>query len=143
MGRGVWARARRRTDLPSKTNIPHKLKYNWGKAESEISETNVRKGDYLFRVLCFCLNQHPYFTFACVLSLQSCPTLCDSMDCSPPGSSVHGILQARILEWVARPSSRGSSQPRDQIRVSHVSCISRWVLYYQHHLGSPLICIIY
>ena len=42
-------------------------------------------------------------------SLQSCPTLCDPMDCSPPGSSVHGILQARILEWVAMPSSRGSS----------------------------------
>ena len=43
---------------------------------------------------------------------------CDSMDCSPPGSSVHGILQARILEWVAIPSSRGSSQPRGQTQVS-------------------------
>ena len=42
-------------------------------------------------------------------SLQSCPTLCDPMDCSPPGSSVQGILQARILEWVAMPCSRGSS----------------------------------
>ena len=42
------------------------------------------------------------------------------MDCSPPGSSVHGILQARILEWVAMPSSRGSSQPRDQTQVSHI-----------------------
>ena len=41
---------------------------------------------------------------------QSCPTLCDPMDCNPPGSSVHGILQARILEWVTMPSSRGSSQ---------------------------------
>ena len=46
-------------------------------------------------------------------SLQSCLTLCDSMDSSPPGSFVCGILQARILEWVAMPSSRGSSQPRD------------------------------
>ena len=44
-------------------------------------------------------------------SLQSCLTLCDPMDCSPPGSSVHGILQARILEWVAMPSSRGKSHP--------------------------------
>ena len=44
--------------------------------------------------------------------LQSCPTLCDPVDCSPPGSSVHGMLQARILEWVAMPSSRGSSRPR-------------------------------
>ena len=48
-----------------------------------------------------------------VLVAQSCPTLCDTMDCSPSGSSVHGILQARILEWVAVPFSRGSSQPRD------------------------------
>ena len=45
---------------------------------------------------------------------QSCLTLCDPMNYSPPGSSVHGILQARILEWVAMLSSRGSSQPRDQ-----------------------------
>ena len=42
-------------------------------------------------------------------SLQSCPTLCNAIDYSPPGSSVHGLLQARILEWVAMPSSRGSS----------------------------------
>ena len=53
---------------------------------------------------------------------QSCLTLCDPMDCSPPGSSVHGILQARILEWVAMPYSTGSSRPRDWSRVSCVSC---------------------
>ena len=44
-------------------------------------------------------------------SLQSCPSLCDPMDCSPPGSSVHGILQARMLEWAAVSSSKGSSEP--------------------------------
>ena len=44
---------------------------------------------------------------------QLCPTLCDPMDCSLPGSSIHGIFQARILEWVPISSSRGSSQPRD------------------------------
>ena len=50
----------------------------------------------------------------CAKLLQSCPTLCDPVSCSPPGSSVRpGILQARILEWLAMPSSRGSSQPRD------------------------------
>ena len=49
---------------------------------------------------------------------QSCPTLCDPMDCSLPGSSVHGIFQARVLEWVAISFSRGSSQPRDQTQVS-------------------------
>ena len=58
-----------------------------------------------------------------VLVAQSCPTLCDSMDCSPPGSSVHGILQAEILEWIAVPFSRGSSWPRDWTHVSCVSCI--------------------
>ena len=46
-------------------------------------------------------------------SLQSCPTLCDPVDCSPSGSSIHAMLQARILECVAMPSSRGSSHPRD------------------------------
>ena len=50
--------------------------------------------------------------------LQSCLTLCDPMDCSPPGSSVHGILQARILEWFAISFSKGSSQPRDRTCVS-------------------------
>ena len=60
-----------------------------------------------------------------VKSLQSCLTLCDAMDCSPPGSSVHGILQARILEWVAIPFSRASSCPRDWTRISYVSWIGR------------------
>ena len=62
--------------------------------------------------------------------LQSCPTLCDPMDCSPPSSSVHGILQARILKWVAISFSRRSSQLRDQTRVSDVSCIGRQILYH-------------
>ena len=60
--------------------------------------------------------------------LQPCPTLCDPMNCSPPGSSVHRILQARILEWVAMPSSRESSPPRDQ---THISFIGRWILYHR------------
>ena len=58
---------------------------------------------------------------------QSCLTLCDPMDCGMPGSSVHGIFQARILEWVATSFSRGSSQPRYQTWVSCVSCIGRWI----------------
>ena len=53
-----------------------------------------------------------------VLVAQSCPAVWDTMDCSPPGSPVHGILQARILEWVAMPSSRGSSRPRDRTCIS-------------------------
>ena len=52
---------------------------------------------------------------------QSCPTLCDPVDCSPLGSSVHGILQARVLEWVAISFSRGSSPPRDRTQVSRIA----------------------
>ena len=59
-----------------------------------------------------------------------CPTLCDPMDYNLPGFSVRGILQARIPEWVAMPSSKGSSPPRDQTRASCISCIGRWVLYH-------------
>ena len=51
---------------------------------------------------------------------QLCPTVCDPVDYSPPGSSVHGILQARILEWVALSFSRGSYGPRDRIQVSRI-----------------------
>ena len=57
----------------------------------------------------------------------SCPTLCDPMDCRPRGSSVHGILQARTLEWVAMPFSRGSSPPRDW---TCLSCIGRQIPYH-------------
>ena len=62
-----------------------------------------------------------------VLVANSCPILCDPMDCSPPGSSVHRISQARILEWVAISFSSGYSQPRDW---THVSYIGRWILYH-------------
>ena len=62
-------------------------------------------------------------------SLQSCPTLCDPMDYSPPDSSVHGILQTRIMGWVTMSSSRGSSLPRDQTYVSYVSYVGRRVFF--------------
>ena len=75
-------------------------------------------------------------------SLQLCPTLCNPTDWSLPGSSVHGILQARTLEWVAVPSSRGSFQPRDRTRASYVSCIGRRVLYHACQLGSPAGCLV-
>ena len=63
---------------------------------------------------------------------QSCPTLCDPMD-----YTVHGIFQARILEWVAFPSSRGSSQPWDRTQVSRIA--GRWILYQLSHKGRPRI----
>ena len=70
---------------------------------------------------------------------QSCPSLCDPMDCSPPGSSVHGISQARILEWVAISCFRGSSWPTDWIQVS---CLGRQILHCLRYLESVRIGVI-
>ena len=67
---------------------------------------------------------------------HSCPTLCDPMDCSPPGSSVHSILQARTPEWVAMPSFRGSSQARDQTHISYGFGIGSQVLYHWEALSN-------
>ena len=63
----------------------------------------------------------PRSIYVCVSVAQLCPTICDPMDCSPSGSSVHGIPQARILEWIAIPFSRGISQPRDRTKVSCIT----------------------
>ena len=70
----------------------------------------------LHKPFCFVWGQFSsfFFFFFLVLVAQLCPALCDLMDCSLPGSSIHWILQTRILEWLASPFSRGSSQPRDQ-----------------------------
>ena len=81
--------------------------------------------------LAFCTGDIEYLKMLKVLVIQSCLTLCDSMDCSLPGSSVHRILQVRILEWVAMPSSGGSSQPRDQNQVSYI--VDRFF----YHLSYP------
>ena len=69
-----------------------------------------------------------------VLVAQSCPTLCNPVDCILPGSSVHGILQARILEWVTIPFSRRSSKPRDW---TWVSSIAGTFFTHLSHQGSP------
>ena len=73
----------------------------------------------------FFRNRTPIFPCVC-LAAQLCPTLCDPVDCNPPASSVHGILQARTLEWVAMPVSSGSSRPRDWTRV----LLGRQILYH-------------
>ena len=70
----------------------------------------------------------------CTQSLQWCPVLCDPIDHTLPGSFIHGILRARILQWVTIPFSRGSSQPMGQ---SQVSCICRQILYQLSYQGSP------
>ena len=76
-----------------------------------------------------------FFLTTC-MHAESCLTLCDPMDCSPPGSSVHGILQARILEWAAISSSRGSFQPRDRMCLL---CLLHWQANSLplSHLGIP------
>ena len=71
----------------------------------------------------------PVSSCVCDKSLQSYPTLCDPLDHRSPGSSVHGILQVRILQWVSMPSSRRSSGPRDRTRLSNIFCTGRQVLY--------------
>ena len=88
---------------------------------------------YLTLCVCVCV-----CVCTCAKSLQSRPALCHPVDYSPPGSSAHGTLQARILEWVAIAFSRASSRPRDWTHVSYVSCLGRRVLFHQCHLGSPL-----
>ena len=87
-------------------------------------------GVRLLKVFCGCLHW-------CCMRVQSCPTLCDPMDCRPPGSSVHEIFQTRILEWVAISSFRVSSQLRDQTFISCISCLSRQILYHCTSLKNP------
>ena len=71
------------------------------------------------------------------LAAQLCPTLCDPIDCSLPGSSVHGIFEASILEWVAISSYGGSSRPQgSNLRLLYL-LYSRWILYLLSHWRSP------
>ena len=83
--------------------------------------------------VCMCVHVH-------VQLLQLCPALCNPMDCSPPGSCVHRVLQARILEWIAIPSSRGLYPPKDQTRVSCISCIAG-IVSTAEPLGKPMTTI--
>ena len=71
---------------------------------------------------------------------QLCLTFWDSRNCSRPGSSVHEVFQARILEWLAMPTSRGSSQPRDQTCVSCISCTGRQILYHWATWEATCLC---
>ena len=105
-------------------------KKQWLSQEKQVAKgQDQQKNDYslytflyfLYFIPCKCIS---YSVCVCVYT-QSCLTLCDPVDCSLPGSSVHGIFQARILEWVAISYSRGSSQARDQTPVCYVSCIAR------------------
>ena len=73
-----------------------------------------------------------------VLVAQLCPTLCDPMDCSLPGSSVHGILQARILEWVVVPSSRGGDFPDPGIEPRFTALQADSLLFEPNNFGNKV-----
>ena len=85
------------------------------------TQQNKRNCGWLEKSLCVCMSVYLYISMKVkVLVTQSCLTLWD-MDCSSPGNSVHGILQARTLEWIASPFSRGSSRPRVKTQVSRIA----------------------
>ena len=86
----------------------------------------LKKIHKLFSLFCFKI----FYVLFCAQLHLLCPTLCNLMDCSPPGSSVHRILQARTLKWVTMTSSRWSYKPRDPTWVSYIFCIGRQVPYH-------------
>ena len=98
------------------------LKFNGIKVTSEISDCGQGEKNWQSMV-----RQN---SRVCDKLFESCLTLWEPMDCSLPGSSLHGIFQARIPDWVVTPSSKGSCQPSNRTHVSYVSCIARWVLYH-------------
>ena len=102
-----------------------------------VSSLSKKKSIYRCDMVLDCI------AYACAKSLQPCPALCDPMDCSPPGSSDNGILQARILEWVAMPPSRAPSWPRNRTHISYVFCIG-WHVFFLPLAppGSPLGCTV-
>ena len=112
-------------------SFPRASPHWWGSLPPEVPQCIYPPFSFQNYFLCPCLKEKGkglwLLIWTCCLVAQSCPTLCDPMDCSLPGSSVHGILQARILEWFAISSSRGSSQLRDQTQVF---CIGRQILYH-------------
>ena len=126
--------------LSSKENKNHDLFLLWivsiSQRESVQRAYKARKAVIIVKAdfwLCMCMCVHMCMFSHSVVSDSLWP-----MDYSPPGSSVHGILQGRILERVATPSSRELSRPRDQTHAYCISCIGMWILYHLSHQGSPV-----
>ena len=133
----AWRRIKRIWPFASSPGLSHRASpsgqpgHFWASVNpSEMSDyitcpeclRDFKQRQIIYTGVCVCVYAH-----VCSVTHLS---LCDPIDCSPPGSSVHGILQARILEGVAISSSRGSSWPRDQNCISCVSCIGRQTLYH-------------
>jgi len=102
----------------------------WGHKESDMTESDSGILSRRDKALTLCNNLE--------LAAQPCLTLCDPVDCGLPGSSVHGILQTRILEWEAIPFSRGSSWPKDGTRISFI--VGRFFTIWATK-GSPYVCV--
>ena len=118
--KNVWKMFRKYFLLPKYAGTE-----GWIWAENGI-DVSYKLGKMLWVFVCVCV-----CVCVCVsVCAQLCLTLWDPLDCSPPGSSVHGISQAWILEWVHIFYSRGSSQPRDGTHVFCVSCVGRQILYH-------------
>ena len=104
-------------------NLSHLTHFNMSRYSSDLhpptlwTSQEAGAGSFLFIHCTHSASTLPTHTHTHTFA-QLCPILCDPMDCSPPGSSIHGILQARILEWITIPFSRGSSLPRDQTHIS-------------------------
>ena len=135
-----------------------KLKYlAWFsiKAQADLfflSDNSLRIGNNYFLFLNIKSNDFCLLFFSCVSSMcifllcmlsQSRQTLCDPLDCSPPGSSIHGIFQARIMEWGAISSPRRSSWPKDQTCFSCWPCIAGGFFTPLSHWGTPLLSVKY
>ena len=95
--------------------LPVSYKLLFHTSSVNVNELAIQRADITSQILCL----SPHFKSESEVA-QSCPTLCDPIDCSLPGSSVHGIFQAIVLEWIAISFSRGSSQPRARTRVSWI-----------------------
>ena len=141
----VFKRWEYQTILPASWGTCKQVKKQQLKLDMEQQTGSKLGNEFVKAVYC-----HPaYLTYMQSESeselTQLCPTLCNPLDCSPPGSSVHGILQARILEWVAISFSRGSSRRREWIQVSCIAgrCFNLWAIYemsgwMNHNLESRL-----
>ena len=120
---------------------------NHSKGEEEVNNCNNKKKYHIYTedfnyefLMLTSKNTHTQLSLS-LLVAQLCLTLCDPMNGSPPGSSVHGIFQARIMERVAIPSSGGSSRHRDRNRASWLSFIGRQILYHWATWEAMYICI--
>ena len=116
--------------------LPEEASGPLGGTDHQMDTGCLQTPPLLLKRSCSCVYKR--FCHCCYLVAQSCPTLCDPMDCSRPGSSAHGILQARVLEWVATPFSRGSSQPRDRTPIFSISFTGTLPLHFTlplRHLG--------